>query len=158
MSDNVTLRDMVDSDLPVIFQQENDPDALQMAAFTPKDPSDYAAFLEHWARVRADAQVIIRTILVEERIAGHVLCHRRFGDPEVSFWLGREYWGRGVATRALELFLRTVSTRPLQARTAHDNAASLRVLEKCGFVRVGTDRGFANARGGEIDEILLRLA
>jgi RimJ/RimL family protein N-acetyltransferase len=79
------------------------------------------------------------------------------GKPEVSYWLDKAYWGRGIATSALSAFLLLIQERPVYARVATDNAASLRVLEKCGFVRIGTNRDFANARGQEIEEVLLQL-
>jgi uncharacterized protein YbjT (DUF2867 family) len=80
------------------------------------------------------------------------------GRTEVSYWLGKEYWGKGIATRALSGFLAHVNAkRPIYARAASDNVASLRVLEKCGFTITGQDRGFANARGQEVSEFLLSL-
>ena len=51
----------------------------------------------------------------------------------VSYWIGKEHWGKGVATRALAAFLHIVTERPLHARVAKHNVASIRVLEKCGF-------------------------
>ena len=80
-----------------------------------------------------------------------------FGEPEVSYWLGREHWGRGVATRALSAFLAVETSRPLHALAAKDNAGSIRVLEKCGFGIVGEQRGFAEARGEEIAEFRFEL-
>jgi RimJ/RimL family protein N-acetyltransferase len=58
----------------------------------------------------------------------------------------------------LRELLGVVPDRPLYARAAADNAGSVRVLEKCGFVLTGHERGFANARGEEIDEVVLTLA
>jgi RimJ/RimL family protein N-acetyltransferase len=80
------------------------------------------------------------------------------GQLEVTYWLGREFWGRGIATRALAALLEYQTTRPIYARAAKDNAASLRVLQKCGFVITGEDKGYANARGEVIEEYLLTLA
>jgi RimJ/RimL family protein N-acetyltransferase len=48
-------------------------------------------------------------------------------------------------------------SRPLHARVASDNVASRRVLEKCGFRLIATERGFAEARSGEIEEFVMRL-
>ena len=155
--DTLSLREISADDLPIFFEYELDEDARWMAAFTSKDPADRVAFMAHWAKVLADPGVTIRTILVDDEVAGSVLVHGWFGEPEVSYWIGRAYWGRGVASRALALFLDEVPTRPLMARVAKDNLASLRVLEKCGFTRYGTDKGFANARGQEVEEIILRL-
>jgi RimJ/RimL family protein N-acetyltransferase len=86
-----------------------------------------------------------------------VACHGWFGVPEVTYWLGREFWGPGIATAALRKLLEIVAERPLVARAAADNAASIRVLEKCGFVFSGRARGFANARGEEVEEVILVL-
>ena len=75
----------------------------------------------------------------------------------MSYWIGREFWGKGIATKALAVFLSAVKARPLYARAAKDNIASLRVLEKCGFAITGYERGFANARGEEVEEVVLEL-
>ena len=104
-----------------------------------------------------DETITIRAILYQGKVAGHVVCHGWFGPPEVSYWIGREYWGQGVATRALAALLVLVTVRPLYGRAAKDNLASLRVMEKCGFQVVGAERGFADPRGEEIDELILRL-
>ena len=91
-------------------------------------------------------------------MVGSVLSYEEAGKPEVSYWFGREYWGKGFATRALSDFLVHVNlTRPIYARVARGNLGSRRVLEKCGFTIIGKARGFANARGVEIEELLLEL-
>ena len=129
-----------------------------MAAFTTRDPSDKNAFAAHWTRILADDTVTIKTILIDGRVAGHIAQFERFGEPEVTYWIGKEYWGKGVATEALSEFLRDVKMRPLYARAAKDNFASIRVLEKCGFTICDCETGFANARGEEIEEAILKLA
>lgn len=129
-----------------------------MAAFTPKDPADREAFTAHWDRILADATVVIRTVVLDGQVAGSVLSYEECGKPEVSYWIGRAYWGQGVATRALADFLEHANaTRPIYARVAKDNVASIRVLEKCGFTTVSEETGFANARGEEIAELVLEL-
>lgn len=153
----VTLREVVASDLPIFFAQQLDPVAIRMAAFTAKDPTDEGRFAAHWAKILADDTTINRTVLVAAEVVGHVACFEQCGEYEVTYWLGREFWGRGIATAALAALLREVSIRPLHGCAASDNLASIRVLEKCGFVIVGSDRGFANARGAEIEEVILRL-
>lgn len=160
---DVTLREVRDSDLPVFYDQQNEPEGNRMAAFTAKDPSDQAAFDAHWARVRHDPEVVVRTVVEKGAegdglIIGHAAV---FGPPEereITYWIGREYWGRGAATAALRALLDVVPDRPLHARAAADNGGSLRVLAKCGFVVTGHERGFANARGEEIDEVTLTLS
>jgi RimJ/RimL family protein N-acetyltransferase len=157
LDSRIWLRDMQKDDLELFFEQQLDAEANYMAAFTTKDPADRAVFTEHWAKILADASIQIKTILFAGQVAGYVLMHGWFGDPEVSYWLGRGFWGKGIATRALAEFLTLVQVRPLYARVAKDNLRSLRVLEKCGFKVSGSDRGFANARGEEIEEIILEL-
>lgn len=152
------LRPTLPADVPTFFAQQLDDDALRLAAFTSKDPRDRAAHDAHWGRLLANERIVKRTIVVDGQVAGYLAKFERDGVPEVSYWLGRPFWGRGLATQALTAFVRdVVTTRPLTARIAFDNAPSRRVLEKCGFVVTGHDRFFANARGEEIDEDILTL-
>lgn len=156
----IELRDSRPSDLDIFFEQQRDPAADFMAAFTAENPSDRAAFDAHWARILADPGVTMRTVLVDGRVAGNVGSYfdHELGKLEVTYWIGREFWGRGVATSALGTYLREMNTRPVYARAAADNVASIRVLAKCGFVLVGRGRGYANARKQETDEVVLELA
>ena len=158
MTNELLLRDVVEDDLPIFFEQQLDRKANWMAAFTAKDPTDEATFTAHWNRVLVDATVIVKTIIFEGRVVGYVLSYEEAGRPEVSYWLGKEYWAKGIATRALSDFLvHGNKRRPIYARVAQDNIGSRRVLEKCGFVIVGEMTGFANARDEEIAELLLEL-
>lgn len=158
MINDFYLRDVIEDDLPVFFDYQLDPDANYMAAFTAKDPFNRDLFNIFWHRILADETVIIKTIVFEEQVIGSVLSYEEDGKPEVSYWLGRKYWGKGLATWALQVFLEQANTkRPIFARAAKDNVASLRVLQKCGFAVTGEARGFANARGEEIAELLLEL-
>ncbi len=154
---HVQLRDVQDDDLPIFFAQQQEPAGVQMAAFTAKDPTNRAAFDSHWAKIRADAGVILRTILYNDHVAGSIACHSWFGEPEITYWLGESFWGKGIATAALRQFLQQHPARPLYARVAQDNVGSLRVLQKCGFVITGEDSGFAHGRGTEIPEYILTL-
>jgi RimJ/RimL family protein N-acetyltransferase len=158
MPDDLILRDVIEADLPIFFEHESDPDAVYMAAFTAKDPTNRQAFNSHWDKILAEPTVIIRTIISDGQVVGSVLSYEDEGKPEVSYWLGKEYWGRGLATQALADFLAHVNlTRPIYARVATDNTASRRVLEKNGFVVITEARGFANARSAEIAELVLVL-
>jgi RimJ/RimL family protein N-acetyltransferase len=158
MNSEVSLRAMIPADLPLFFAQQLDPEANYRAAFTVADPTDRAAFTAHWERITANERVQVRTILLGEQVAGYLASFERFDQPEVCYWLGQGYWGRGVATTALTRYLQELSIRPLYARAAIDNAASLRVLANCGFVVIGHDRAFAHARGQEVEEVILQLA
>jgi RimJ/RimL family protein N-acetyltransferase len=153
----VLLRDVEESDLPIFFEHQLDPAANHMAAFTAEEPADRAAFTAHWNKILADGAITKKSILLDGQVAGYVVSFERFGKPEVSYWIGRQYWGQGLATKALSEFLKEFSQRPLYARAAKDNMASIRVLEKCAFEIVSEDKGFANARGREIEEFILVL-
>jgi RimJ/RimL family protein N-acetyltransferase len=155
--ETVSLREVVTADLEVFFVNQLDPEANWLAAFVPRDPRDRAAFDAHWAKILAAPRIVNRTIVADGRVAGNVACYPQGDEWEVTYWLGREFWGRGVATRALAQLLAELPRRPIVARAAVDNIGSLKVLQKCGFMVVGRDRGFAAARGGEIEEYLLRL-
>jgi RimJ/RimL family protein N-acetyltransferase len=158
MTDDLCLREVVDDDLPVFFDFQLDPVANHMAAFTAKDPADREAFAAHWKKIMADPTVIFRTIVCDGQVVGSVSSYEESGKPEITYWIGRAYWGKGVATRALTAFLAQASaTRPIYARVARDNLGSRRVLEKCGFEVVGETKGFANARGTEVEDLLLEL-
>ncbi len=158
-AERVELREVRPKDLDVFFDQQRDGAANRMAAFTAKDPSDRAAFDAHWRRILEDHEVSMKTAVLDGRVVGNVgsFFDNELGKLEVTYWIGREFWGRGLATLALQAFLREMTARPIYARGAADNVASIRVLEKCGFVLVGHGRGFANARGREIDEVVMQL-
>lgn len=159
MTGHLLLREVVEDDLLIFYEQQLDAEAIHMAAFTAKDPADREAFTAHWHRIMADATVIIKAIICDGQVVGSVLSYEDEGSPEVSYWIGKGYWGRGIATRALSDFLvHGNRTRPIFARVAKDNLGSRRVLEKCGFRIIGESRGFANARGEETDELLLELS
>jgi RimJ/RimL family protein N-acetyltransferase len=156
---DVLLRDVTEDDIVIFFEQQKDPAANWMAGFTAKDPTNWAAFAEKWAKIRAGAPGTAKTIVWGGRVAGYVTSFIApwSGQREVSYWIGRDHWGQGLATRALAAFVGGLAVRPLYARAAADNAASIRVLEKCGFVLIGRDRGFATARGAEIEEVVMEL-
>ena len=153
------LREVTVADLPQFFAHQSEPIANHMAAFTPRDPSDQPAFMARWHRILGDPASSVQTIQSEEDVVGHVLSYEEAGRREVSYWIGQEYWGQGIATQALTQFLDAVVTeRPLYARAAKDNRASLRVLEKCGFTVTGEGAEFSLARGEEVEEFVLELA
>jgi RimJ/RimL family protein N-acetyltransferase len=154
---NVSLRPVEDRDLDTIYQQVTDPESVRMAAFTAEDQTDRRAFLNRIPRLRADTSVSHRVIDVDGATAGTIGFFRIDNQPEVTYWVDRTQWGKGIASAALRILLAEIVERPLYARAASDNVGSLRVLEKAGFRRVGVDRGFAHGRGEEIEETILRL-
>ena len=153
MTNDVLLRNVTESDLPSFFEQQLDPDATTMAAFPPRDRE---AFMAHWAKIMADDSVILKTILFDGQVAGNIVGFEMSGKREVGYWIGKEYWGKGIATKALTAFLEHVQTRPLYAYVAKHNIGSRRVLEKCGFTVVGEDQ-FSNASGEVVEQFVLKL-
>jgi RimJ/RimL family protein N-acetyltransferase len=131
-SDEVYLRIVEDRDLDVFFEHQADPVAAEMAAFRARDRDRFAV---HWARMRADDTVVLRTIVARGMVAGNIVSWHENGRHLIGYWVGREYWGRGVARQALARFVDEVSTRPLYAYVAVHNVGSIRVLENCGFQR-----------------------
>lgn len=153
----LVLRDLEESDLPLLFEQQRVPEANWMAAFVSRDPSDRNAFFEHWRQVLVDPTAIIKAIIRNGELVGSVGSFLWDGKPQVTYWIAKPHWGQGIATRALMQFVQSLAIRPLYASAARDNAASIRVLEKCGFTIRGSARAFAAARHEEIEEVLLQL-
>lgn len=154
---NVELRLTVPADFDDLFRFSSDPVAIQMAAFTANDPMDRDAFNTSWEFRLANLSILNFTIWVDGEIAGSVATFYVENEREITYWIGREWWGRGIATEAVRQILALDPIRPMHGRAAADNPASRRVMEKCGFIQTGTDRGYANARGQIIDEVILRL-
>ena len=144
MGIEILLRNVNESDLPILFEQQLDTEATQMAAFPSRDRE---SFMAHWAKIMADESNILKTIVFDGQIAGNIVGWESSGEWEVGYWIGKEYWGNGIATKALLLFLSLVKTRPLYAHVARHNIGSRRVLEKCGFKVIGE----------ELEEFILKL-
>ena len=130
LAGRVRLRDVTEGDLPIFFEHQREPDANRMASFPARDRG---AFMAHWSRIMTDPAVLVQTILADEQVAGNVVSWESGGRRLVGYWIGRGWWGRGVATDGLTAFVERVPARPLYARVAKDNISSIRVLEKCGF-------------------------
>ncbi|MGK9124559.1 GNAT family N-acetyltransferase [Olivibacter sp. SA151] len=154
---NIHLRKTKVSDLESLFQFQLDPEANYLAAFTSKDPTNKSAYLEKYTKLLNDPTVNNFTIVVDGIIVGSVAKFVMEGNAEITYWIDKKYWKKGITSYALKHFLAIETTRPIFARVAFDNFGSRRVLEKCGFVKIGTDRGYANARQLEIEEFIYRL-
>jgi RimJ/RimL family protein N-acetyltransferase len=150
----IRLRDVTEADLPIFFEQQLDPEATRMAAFPARDRE---TFMEHWTGILANRTIIKQTIVVDGQVAGNLVSFQQLGEPQVGYWLGKAYWGKGIATQALSLFLEQIKRRPLYAHVAKHNIASIRVLEKCGFKICGQEIGFPDADGNEVEEVILEL-
>jgi len=157
MMSDIELRQTEVSDLEFLFTFQLDAEAAHLAAFMPKDPSDKTAYLEKYKKLLKDPTVNNQSIFVGDRIAGSIAVFEIAGEAEVTYWIDKSFWGRGIATKALKELLKTELRRPIIGRVAFDNIGSQKVLERCNFVKIGTDRGFANARQAEIEEFIYKL-
>jgi len=150
---SILLRDVTESDLPILYEQQLDPEATAMAAFPSRDRE---SFMAHSAKIMADESAIFKAIVVDGQVAGSMMSWIMEGEWEVGYWLGREFWGKGIATRALAEYVEIVKTRPLYAHVAKHNVGSQRVLEKCGFKVIGED-SYTNPAGVKVEEFVLKL-
>jgi RimJ/RimL family protein N-acetyltransferase len=148
------LREVEEGDLDAFYEQQLDPEATRMALFPARDRE---AFYGHWQRILGDETVTKKTIVHEGEVAGNVLSWPQDGRRLVGYWLGREFWGKGLATRALGELVDVVTARPLHAWVAKSNVGSVRVLEKCGFVVAGSRAEVDEKLGERIEELLFEL-
>ena len=154
MTHEIQLRDVVLVDLPIFFEHQIDEDAVHMAAHAPRDQD---AFQAHWMELLSKETVIKKTILFDDLVVGYVMSFVYFGVREVGYWIGKEYWGQGIATQALLEFLDQVPLRPLHASAAKHNRGSLRVLEKCGFKLIGEDKEFSKVGEATVEGFVFEL-
>lgn len=150
----VRLRDVERGDLRQLCEFQLDPESNRLAATLPRSAEDFHA---HWENVLRDPNAAVKAIIVGDELAGCVSCFVMDGLNAVGYWLGREFWGKGIASRALELLLIEITFRPLHARVAISNGASLRVLQKCGFLIERIQWSPADGRFLECDEAFLVL-
>lgn len=153
----IILRKTEIADLEHFFIFQLDEEANYLAAFTSKDPSDKTAYLEKYTKHVKDSTINMRTIIVDNVIVGSIAKFEMQGEAEITYWIDKKNWGKGLATKALEKFLIIEKTRPISGRVAFDNFGSQKVLEKNGFVKIGKDKGFANARQAETEEFIYKL-
>ncbi len=155
LTSDVQLRDVLEADLPIFFEQQCDPDANRMAAFPARGRD---AFTTHWTKILVGKTVPVRTVLVDGHVAGNVVSWEQDGKHLVGYWFGKPYWGKGIATQALLEFLKVVPARPLYAHVAKCNIASIRVLEKCGFTICCEATEASDAPDDGVEECLMKLS
>jgi [ribosomal protein S5]-alanine N-acetyltransferase len=156
-NNNITLVKTEADNLNILFQFQTDKEGIYLAAFTPNNPNDKPAYIEKYSKLLNDPTVNNQTILLDNVIVGSIAKFVMENKAEITYWIDREFWGQGIASTALKNFLQIEQIRPIYGRVAFDNYGSQKVLEKCGFVKIGTDKGFANARQAEIEEYIYKL-
>jgi RimJ/RimL family protein N-acetyltransferase len=145
----VRLRAVEEPDVATFFANQQDPEGTAMAAMPSRSADDHVA---HWRRILADDTVIARTVELHGAVAGNVVSWVDGDDRLVGYWIGRRFWGTGVATKALALFVKEIDQRPLRAYVARQNVGSIRVLEKCGFTLARTRH-----EPGDVEELVYVL-
>ena len=161
-SPSIHLRPVVLADISTFFEHIQHAPAQQMAAFIHEDPADRAAHDAHWSRLLSNDAIIKRSIELvhpgaEPELVGHIISFTMDADREITYWIDHHHWGKGIASEALRQFLLIEKTRPLSGRAAKDNGSSVRVMEKNGFRLLREERGYANARAAQIDEVVMVL-
>jgi RimJ/RimL family protein N-acetyltransferase len=152
--DSLQLRIVGDDDFPILYEHQLDIDANRMAAVVPRD---WQAFQSQWNKIISDPTVVARAIVVDDQVVGQIGCFQSDGQDCVGYWIGKGFWSRGFASRALKLLLEEVKARPLHARVATHNIGSIRVLEKNGFKIVGYEHSSATERYLECEGAILVL-
>jgi RimJ/RimL family protein N-acetyltransferase len=152
--DLVRLRNVERADLPRLFEMQLDPESNRMAVTIPRSAE---AFEAHWVKVLQDSTLSAKAILLGQDLVGTVSCFIHENQANVGYWISREHWGKGIASQALELHLLEVPIRPIYAHVATSNSASLRVLQKCGFVIERVQLSPATERFPECEETILIL-
>jgi len=156
MTKNIILTKTEIEDIYTLFQFQLDKEAAYNAAFMPKESTDEGAYIEKYKKHLADPTINMRTIKMDDKIVGSIAKYMMGGEAEITYWIDKKFWGKGIATAALKEFLQMEKTRPIHGRVAFDNHGSQKVLEKCGFVKIGSDRGFANARQMDVEEYIYK--
>jgi len=155
MKSDVFLRDVNEEDLPIFFEHQLDKDANQMAAFPSRDKK---AFMEHWTtKILGDKTVIKKSILSKGIVAGHIVSWEQSGKQEVGYWIGKEYWGKGIVTSALSELIGFLKVRPLYAYVAKHNIASLKVLKRCGFKISSEANVPSKSPDKEVEDFILKI-
>lgn len=156
---NISLRPLREDDVPTLFEIQLDDTAQHLAAFTDeKTARDSDAFLRKHRKILADDAIVNRVIEIDGEVVGSVATFPIEGDMEITYWIHKDWWGRGVASAAVAALLDEVKVRPIFGRVVADNLGSVRVLERNGFVPAGSEDSFAPGRQATVTELIFKLS
>jgi [ribosomal protein S5]-alanine N-acetyltransferase len=121
------------------FRQSSHPDVWRLAGLQPfklfEECERYIQRMESLSETEGVA-IIDRS----SGFVGAMFIDHRGASRQLSYWVGRSFWGRGIATNAVQEKLKSLedesSPSRVLAATYRDNAPSIRVLERCGFRQV----------------------
>ncbi len=148
----LSLRPLLRSDAEAVAAMSNDFEVLNSLSFFPFPLT--AEFLEGWVDRQPDNyQWLLAVRTQDERPVGAAGIHPDGeGGVEIGYWIGRDHWGQGYGSEiadAVVTLARNCGYRPIWASVLPDNPASVRVLEKTGFIRDGEARRTYRLRGTE---------
>jgi hypothetical protein len=124
----VEVRPVVESDLETFYEHQTDPEATAMAVFGAQE---HDAYMERWhQRILANPDNYARTITVDGAVAGNLLSWSMEGTRYVGYWIGREFWGRGVATAGMRALLEEIQERWSWSPTSARSACSRRAVSR----------------------------
>lgn len=153
----IELKEFDFSVIPDLFKFHQEPEANQMAAFIRDDYKDYNLFFKRWEQITKNEENTLNLIYCDKTLVGYICAYKLFNEINVGYWLGKEFWGRGIASFALKLFISKFKNKTLFARVAFDNIASIRVLEKCGFSLISEELFYSNFRKIKIKELVYKF-
>jgi RimJ/RimL family protein N-acetyltransferase len=154
---SLSLRPLREDDLPTMFEIQLDESAQYLAAFVDRAAREREAYLAKWRKILGNPAITTKAIEIDGDVVGSVGVYPMEGDTELTYWIRKDMWGRGVATAALAALLEEVTARPLRARVVEDNIGSIQVLEHNGFLRIGTENSFAEGRQATVTELIYQL-
>ncbi|MFI2742767.1 GNAT family N-acetyltransferase [Zhouia sp. PK063] len=154
---SITLKPTEIGDLETLFRFQIDKESAYLAAFMPKDYDSKIAYVAKYTKLLKNPNVNNQTIFIHNTIVGSIAKFMIQDNPEITYWIDKKFWGKGIGTKALKEFLRIETIRPIFARVAFDNFGSQKILEKCGFIKIDIDSGFASARQKVIEEFVYKL-
>lgn len=165
MSMYISLRPWQEADLHDLVENANNP---QVAGFmTNQFPHPYTEEAgRHFMALTASHQPRqMFAIDVDGRIAGGIGIHPQTDvnckNAEIGYWLGETYWGKGLATGAVEQMIaygfRNFDILRIYGRVFGNNPASARVLEKCGFKKEAHFHQAIFKNGVLLDELIYGL-
>ncbi|MFN0010257.1 MAG: GNAT family N-acetyltransferase [Phycisphaerales bacterium] len=138
----IRLRPTRPGDLPALFELQCDPECNAMAGTKPRTRE---AFFAAWEGFFGNPNINGRVIETDgeggPQIVGRIACFQADGANCVGYWIARQHWGKGIASRALAMFLQEEPRRPLHATTDSGNATSRHILAKRGFRFMGLRMG-----------------
>ena len=130
----------------------------------PYTVEDARSFINE-SRNNEEKNQYIRAIVVNQEVAGVIGCFIKDDVHckccEIGYWLGEDFWGKGIMTEAVKRMCREIfqsyDVVRIFAEIFSDNAGSIRVLEKAGFQLEGKLKNSIYKNGKVSDSFIYAL-